>query len=177
MNGWKLWMAEWRSIFKNPRVLVPILAVALVPLMYAGMFLWAFWDPYGQMKDLPVAIVNEDKGASFEGESLEIGNDLIDKLLDSEAFEFVETTKKEAESGLKDHDYYMAIEIPEDFSEKATTALDEHPEQLELKYIANESYNFLAAQIGGSAMEQVKAELSTEVSKQYVSALDRKSVV
>ncbi|WP_455330684.1 YhgE/Pip family protein [Exiguobacterium profundum] len=171
MNGWKLWTAEWRSIFKNPRVLVPILAVALVPLMYAGMFLWAFWDPYGQMKDLPVAIVNEDKGATFEGESLAIGDDLIDKLLDSEAFDFVETTKKEAESGLKDHDYYMAIEIPENFSEKATTALDEHPEQLELKYIANESYNFLAAQIGGSAMEQVKAELSTEVSKQYVSAL------
>ncbi|WDH75884.1 YhgE/Pip domain-containing protein [Exiguobacterium marinum] len=171
MNGWKLWTAEWRSIFKNPRVLVPILAVALVPLMYAGMFLWAFWDPYGQMKDLPVAIVNEDKGATFEGESLEIGDDLIDKLLKSEAFEFVETTEKEAESGLEDHDYYMAIEIPEDFSEKATTALDEDPEQLELKYIANESYNFLAAQIGGSAMEQVKAELSTEVSKQYVSAL------
>ncbi|WP_214885822.1 MULTISPECIES: YhgE/Pip domain-containing protein [unclassified Exiguobacterium] len=171
MNGWKLWTAEWRSIFKNPRVLVPILAVALVPLMYAGMFLWAFWDPYGQMKDLPVAIVNEDKGATFEGESLEIGDDLIDKLLKSEAFEFVETTEKEAESGLEDHDYYMAIEIPEDFSEKATTALDENPEQLELKYIANESYNFLAAQIGGSAMEQVKAELSTEVSKQYVSAL------
>lgn len=171
MNGWKLWMEEWRSIFKNPRVWVPILAVALVPLMYAGMFLWAFWDPYGQMKDLPVAIVNEDKGATFEGESLEIGDELINKLLTSEAFEFVETTKKEAGSGLNDHKYYMAIEIPEDFSEKATTALDDDPEQLELKYIANESYNFLAAQIGASAMEQVKAELSKEVAKQYVSAM------
>ena len=171
MNGWKLWTAEWQSIFKNPRILIPILAVALVPLMYAGMFLWAFWDPYGQMKDLPVAIVNEDKGATFEGESLEVGDELIEKLLTSEAFEFVETTKKEAESGLNDHKYYMAIEIPKDFSEKATTALDDQPEQLELKYIANESYNFLAAQIGGSAMEQVKAELSTEVTKQYVSAM------
>ncbi|MCT4795877.1 YhgE/Pip domain-containing protein [Exiguobacterium alkaliphilum] len=171
MNGWKLWKAEWRSIVKNPRVLIPILAVALVPLMYAGMFLWAFWDPYGQMKDLPVAIVNEDEGATFNGDSLAVGDELVDKLLTSEAFDFIETTKAEAETGLENHDYYMAIEIPKDFSAKATTALDELPEQLELTYIANESYNFLAAQIGGSAMEQVKAELSTEVAKQYVSAM------
>lgn len=171
MNGWKLWLAEWRSIGKNPRVWVPILAVALVPLMYAGMFLWAFWDPYGQMKDLPVAIVNEDQGATFDGEQLAVGDELVEKLKTSEAFEFIETTKQEAESGLNDHDYYMAIEIPANFSEKATTALSEQPEKLELKYIANESYNFLAAQIGGSAMEQVKGELSTEVAKQYVSAM------
>lgn len=171
MNGWKLWKAEWRNIAKNPRVLIPILAVALVPLMYAGMFLWAFWDPYGQMKDLPVAIVNEDEGATFDGKSLAVGDELVDKLLTSEAFDFIETTRAEAESGLNDHDYYMAIEIPKDFSKKATTALDDNPERLELKYIANESYNFLAAQIGGSAMEQVKGELSTEVTKQYVSAM------
>ncbi|TCI28336.1 YhgE/Pip domain-containing protein [Exiguobacterium sp. SL-10] len=171
MNGWKLWTAEWRSIGKDPRVWIPILAVALVPLMYAGMFLWAFWDPYGQMEDLPVAIVNEDRGATFDGEQLAVGDELVEKLKTSDAFEFVETTKQEATSGLDDHDYYMAIEIPADFSEKATTALDDKPEKLELKYIANESYNFLAAQIGGSAMEQVKSELSTEVAKQYVSAM------
>lgn len=171
MNGWKLWLAEWRSIGKNPRVWVPILAVALVPLMYAGMFLWAFWDPYGQMKDLPVAIVNQDQGATFDGEQLAIGDELVEKLKTSDAFEFIETTKQEAESGLNDHDYYMAIEIPANFSEKATTALSDKPEKLELKYIANESYNFLAAQIGSSAMEQVKGELSTEVSKQYISAM------
>lgn len=171
MNGWKLWKAEWRSIGKNPRVWIPILAVALVPLMYAGMFLWAFWDPYGQMKDLPVAIVNEDEGAVFEGEELTVGDELVDKLITSDAFKFVEVSKHEADVGLQDHAFYMAIEIPDDFSEKATTALSANPEQLELRYVANESYNFLAAQIGGSAMEQVKGELSTEVTKQYVNAL------
>ncbi|TCI42307.1 YhgE/Pip domain-containing protein [Exiguobacterium sp. SH1S4] len=171
MNGWKLWKAEWQSIGKNPRVWIPILAVALVPLMYAGMFLWAFWDPYGQMKDLPVAIVNDDQGATFEGEELAVGDELVDKLTTSEAFQFVEVSKAEADAGLQDHAFYMAIEIPDDFSEKATSALSADPEQLELRYIANESYNFLAAQIGGSAMEQVKGELSTEVTKQYVNAM------
>lgn len=171
MNGWKLWKAEWWSIGKNPRLWIPILAVALVPLMYAGMFLWAFWDPYGQMKDLPVAIVNEDQGATFEGEELAVGDELVDKLMASEAFQFVEVSKAEADAGLQDHEFYMAIEIPDDFSEKATSALSDDPEQLELRYIANESYNFLAAQIGGSAMEQVKGELSSEVTKQYVNAM------
>ena len=31
------------------------------------------WDPYGQLSDLPVAVVNNDKEASYNGNTMAIG--------------------------------------------------------------------------------------------------------
>jgi len=57
--------AEWLKIFKTRKMLVSIIAVLFIPVMYAGMFLWAFWDPYAGLPNLPVAVVNEDTGAEM----------------------------------------------------------------------------------------------------------------
>ena len=73
---------EFLNIFKNRKLLIPILAVLFIPVLYAGMFLWAFWDPYEQLNELPVAIVNEDAGAELEGEQLSVGKDVTKKLIE-----------------------------------------------------------------------------------------------
>ena len=61
---------EFLNIFKNRKLLIPILVVLFIPVLYAGMFLWAFWDPYEQLSELPVAIVNEDAGAELDRKSV-----------------------------------------------------------------------------------------------------------
>lgn len=91
------------------------------------MFLWAFWDPYGHLDKLPVAVVNEDKGAMFEGEQLKLGDKLVSKLKDRKDFNFIFVGKEEGYKKLKDQEFYMLIEIPKDFSENATTLMDENP--------------------------------------------------
>jgi len=171
MNGLQLLKAEMKAILSNKRLLVPIIAVAFIPLLYAGMFLWAFWDPYGKMEHLPVAIVNEDKGAEMDGKALDIGGELSTKLKESEQFDFHFVSKKEAVEGLKNHDYYIAVEIPKSFSKKATTLLDEKPEKLEMYFLPNESFNFLAGQIGGTAVDRVKSEVASEITKTYADAM------
>ncbi|MEI2400930.1 YhgE/Pip family protein, partial [Paenibacillus phytohabitans] len=164
-------IAELKSIFSNRKVLIPILAVAFVPVLYAGMFLWAFWDPYDHMEDLPVAIVNEDSGADFEGEPLQLGKELTDKLSDNDTFNFQFVSKEEGYKGLENRDYYLLVEIPEDFSMNATTLLDSHPQKLELKYVPNESTNFLSSQIGETAIEKIKAEISKNVTATYAETM------
>ncbi|MEH7234614.1 YhgE/Pip domain-containing protein [Bacillus sp. JJ1562] len=159
--------AELKSILSNRKVLIPILAVAFVPVLYAGMFLWAFWDPYDHMEDLPVAIVNEDVGAAFEGDQLQLGKELTDKLSDNHTFNFQIVSKEDGYKGLENRDYYVLVEIPENFSTNATTLLDNHPQKLELKYVPNESTNFLSSQIGETAIEKVKAEVSKNVTATY----------
>lgn len=131
------------------------------------MFLWAFWDPYEQLSDLPVAIVNEDLGALLEGEQLSIGKDVTKKLVESEQFHFVEVSKEQGKEALENQDYYMVIEIPSNFSQHATTLLDEHPEKLLIEYKPNEGFNFLSAQIGDTAMERIRAEVNKEVVASY----------
>jgi putative membrane protein len=163
--------AEWVSIIRNRKLLIPIIAVLFIPILYSGMFLWAFWDPYEQLNDLPVAIVNEDKGADYNGEQLHLGDDLTDKLKESKQFNFRFVDKETGYDELKKQDYYLLVEIPENFSKNATTLFDEHPQKLELKYVPNESYNFLSAQIGETAMERIKASLSEKITETYAESV------
>lgn len=162
---------EWRAIIQNRKLLIPVIAVLFIPLLYSGMFLWAFWDPYAHLDELPVAVVNNDKGAVFNGEKLEIGKELVDKLKENKKFAWHFVTEQEAEKGLRDQKYYMAVKIPENFSENATTIQDEHPKRMTLIYMPNESFNFLSAQIGNTAVEKIKEELSHTVTATYAETM------
>src|SRR5690606_15098934 len=122
--------AEWKQLLRTRKMLVPMIAILFIPVLYAGMFLWAFWNPYANMDALPVAIVNMDEGANFDGKQLALGDELVDKLMEGNNFNIQEVSKADAEKGLKNQDYYIAIEIPENFSQHATTLLDENPEKL-----------------------------------------------
>lgn len=162
---------ELRHIFTNRKIRIPIIALLFIPVLYSGMFLWAFWDPYAHLQDLPVVVVNEDKGADFEGEHLKLGDELVDKLSDSDEFRFEFESKKDAYDGLSEQKYYLLVEIPENFSENATTILDEKPQKLDLIYVPNESFNFLAAQIGGTAIDKIKASLSEKITETYADTI------
>ncbi|MBK5431312.1 YhgE/Pip domain-containing protein [Bacillus sp. TH25] len=158
---------EFIEIIKNKKILIPIIAVLFVPILYAGMFLWAFWDPYEQLDDLPVAVVNLDKGAVFDGKPIEVGKGLVDNLKDNKSFKWEFVSEKEAKKGMEGRKYYMLVRIPDDFSSNATTLLKDDPKPLNLEYIPNESLNFLSSQIGGTAIEKIKGEVSSTLTKTY----------
>lgn len=166
-----MFLKELKEIGRNRMLRVSVIAVMLIPLLYSGVFLWAFWDPYGHLDQLPVAVVNSDKGADFEGESLHIGDELQEELEKSKDFDFHIVSKKEALDGLKQQEYYMMIEIPENFSHNATTLMEKKPEQLELIYTSNESYNFVSSQIGQSAMKEIRASIQKDVTKTYAKSM------
>ncbi len=167
MKGNQLLRKEFTQIIKSKKILIPIIAVLFVPILYAGMFLWAFWDPYKQLDDLPVAVVNLDKGAVFDGKPIEVGKGLVDNLKDNTSFKWEFVSEKEAKKGMEGRKYYMLVRIPDDFSSNATTLLKDEPKPLNLEYIPNESLNFLSSQIGGTAIEKIKGEVSSTLTKTY----------
>lgn len=163
--------AEWKQLLRTRKMIVPMIAILFIPVLYAGMFLWAFWDPYTNLNELPVAIINEDTGAEMNGETLMLGKELTNQLIDSEQFRFEELSREEAEKGLANQQYYVLIEIPENFSRHATTLLEEQPEKLTIVYRPNEGFNFLSAQIGETAMDRIQAEVNEKISKTYAEQL------
>ncbi|HFF3190925.1 YhgE/Pip domain-containing protein [Bacillus cereus] len=167
MKGNQLLRKEFTQIIKSKKILIPIIAVLFVPILYAGMFLWAFWDPYKQLEDLPVAVVNLDKGAVFDGKPIEVGKGLVDNLKDNTSFKWEFVSEKEAKKGMEGRKYYMLVRIPDDFSSNATTLLKDEPKPLNLEYIPNESLNFLSSQIGGTAIEKIKGEVASTLTKTY----------
>ncbi|MWC30345.1 YhgE/Pip domain-containing protein, partial [Paenibacillus sp. MMS18-CY102] len=167
MQGIRLFGQELLDIVRNKKVLISVIGILFIPIMYSGMLVGAFWDPYGKTSNLPIAVVNEDQGAVLDGKQLAIGNDLIKKLEDNDKFKWAFVNKVQAEQGLKDGNYYMALEIPSDFSKQATTLLDANPKPSQLVYVTNESLSFAAAKIGVTAVQELKSTVSKEVTKSY----------
>lgn len=163
--------AEWSSIFKNKMLLVSLCAILFVPIIYGGLFLWSFWDPYGHLDKMPVAVVNQDTGAKVDGKQMELGNELSDKLKKNDALDFHIVSAKEAEKGLDNREYYMMITIPKDFSKNAGTLLEDDPEKMKIKFTPNEGINYLGGQIGKSAIEKIHQEVNTQVSETYAEQL------
>lgn len=171
MKSLSVFKKDLSAALKNPKVLIPMFVVLFIPVMYSGLFLKAFWDPYGKMNELPVAVVNQDKGASYEGAQLSAGSDLVEELKKTDGFQWKFVSREQAESGLKDNTYYMAIIVPEDFSAKATTLLDSDPQPAKIIFEPNEGYNFLAGQIGGSAVKDIKSKVSAKVTEAYTNTI------
>ncbi|MER1959439.1 MAG: YhgE/Pip domain-containing protein [Solibacillus sp.] len=162
---------EWLSIWKDKKLTLSIIVMFFMPLLYAGMLLYAFWDPYDRLDQLPVAIVNDDQGAVLDGESLQLGEDLMEELRGNKELNFIETSYEDGKEGLLKEEYYLLVRVPENFSQHATTLLEDNPQKLELEYYENEGSNFLSAQIGSNAIGQVRAKVNEEIAKTYATSL------
>ncbi|WP_102261808.1 YhgE/Pip domain-containing protein [Mesobacillus jeotgali] len=169
MNWFSLFLAQMSQIASSKGVLYSVIAALLVPIVYGGILLSPDWGPYDNLSNLPVAVVNKDKGAMSGDEPLNVGEDLVADLKKSNdlGWEFVDS--EEAEKGLHSNKYYMVIEIPEDFSERVTTVLEPDPKKLELNYIQNEGLNFMAAQVTRSATEKLREKLANKITEKYAS--------
>ena len=51
---------EWKSLWNNKILIIVVMAIIVIPVIYAGLFLKSMWDPYGNLDKLPVAVVNND---------------------------------------------------------------------------------------------------------------------
>lgn len=98
-----------------------MIGISLIPDLYNIIFLSSMWDSYGQLSDLPVAVVNNDKEASYNGNTMAIGKDMVSNLKENKTLDFHFVDEEEGKKGLEDGDYYMVVTLPSDLSEKTTT--------------------------------------------------------
>ena len=167
---------EWKAIFKKPTFIIVMIGISLIPALYNIIFLSSMWDPYGQLSDLPVAVVNNDKEASYNGNSMSIGKDMVSNLKENKTLDFHFVDEEEGKKGLENGDYYMVMTLPSDLSEKAASILTDHPEQMQIDYQTSSGHSFIASKMSDSAMTQLKQSVSTNVTETYTKALFNKMV-
>lgn len=160
--------AEMRHALADRKVRAATVVVALVPLLYGALYLWAFWDPYARLDRLPVALVNEDRPATADGKTIHAGDDLAKELLDRGTFEWHAVSREEAARGLEEGRYYLSLTIPSDFSASLASADATAASPATLQVQAHESANLLAAQIGDRVFQEVRAAASRSASRTYV---------
>lgn len=155
---------------------IALIAISLIPLIYAGLFLLAFLDPYGSLVDVPAAVVNQDSGAQINGEQRNVGQELCDELVKNNEertegqasgynWQFVDAD--DAQRGLEDGSYYMELIIPSDFSSNIASADSDSPVQSVLQVYFNPSTNLIAQTVGNSMVTKIKAELNEKIDKEY----------
>lgn len=167
---------EWKAIFKKPTFIIVMIGISLIPALYNIIFLSSMWDPYGQLSDLPVAVVNNDKEASYNGNTMAIGKDMVSNLKENKTLDFHFVDEDEGKKGLEDGDYYMVVTLPSDLSEKAASILTDNPEQMQVDYQTSSGHSFIASKMSDSAMTQLKQSVSTNVTETYTKALFNKMV-
>ena len=167
---------EWKAIFKKPTFIIVMIGISLIPALYNIIFLSSMWDPYGQLSDLPVAVVNNDKEASYNDNTMTIGKDMVSNLKENKTLDFHFVDEEEGKKGLENGDYYMVVTLPSDLSEKAASILTDHPEQMQIDYQTSSGHSFIASKMSDSAMTQLKQNVSTNVTETYTKALFNKMI-
>ena len=165
---------EWKAIFKKPTFIIVMIGISLIPALYNIIFLSSMWDPYGQLSELPVAVVNNDKEASYNGNTMAIGKDMVSNLKNNKSLDFHFVNEEEGKKGLENGDYYMVVTLPSDLSEKAASILTDHPEQMNIDYQTSSGHSFIASKMSDSAMTQLKQNVSASVTETYTKALFQK---
>lgn len=144
---------------------IVIFVVLLVPFMYSFFYLKAYWNPYGEgnMDNIPVAIVNDDKGSR--------GDVFASKLIDSHRLNFEVVSSGQANDGLINGKYYAVISIPSDFSSNIESVTSDSKVPALITYAPNQKTNYLASQIISRVLVVAEEEARGEVSSQVVSSL------
>lgn len=164
MNIFKLSRNEVNEGIMNSRLIrLAILVVCIVPLLYGVLYLWAFWDPYSKLDNMPVAVVNEDVDYVENGKTTNIGQELVDTLQQDKVLDWEFVSDEEAKEGLQSQKYFAEIKIPSDFSEKISK-----PEKSTIIYTARESNSMIGAQLSSRVASEIASNLGRQLSQQYL---------
>ncbi|MGX1757490.1 YhgE/Pip family protein [Streptomyces lydicus] len=143
---------------KLPRL--GLVALMLIPLLYGALYLCSFWDPYSRLDKIPVALVNEDKGATTGGKKITAGDDLSENLKDSKKFHWEDVSATDAAKGVENGTYYLSLTVPADFSKRIASSSGDTPQTGALKVRTNDANNYVVGSISKTVFSEVRAKTS-----------------
>ncbi|MEF9882437.1 YhgE/Pip domain-containing protein [Streptomyces sp. P9-A4] len=168
MRSPKLAALELRRFGRGKLPRAALVAILLLPLLYGALYLYSFWDPYGRLDKIPVALVNEDRGATADGKAINVGDDITEGLLESRTFDWHRVSDAEARKGVEDGTYYLSLTMPGDFSSRIASSSGDAPETGALRVRTNDSNNYIVGQISRTVFSEVRTAASTKSSRTFL---------
>ena len=154
---------DFKSAFSNPIVTVVLIAIIILPSLYALINIQACWDPYGNTGNVDFAIANLDNGSSYNGQNLNVGNELVKDLKKNDKFNWTFVTEDELRDGVNTGKYYAGIIIPKNLSENVLSITTDNPKQAKLEYIVNVKSNPVATKLTDNGANTVYTTLNAKI--------------
>lgn len=162
-NVFEIIKKDFKSAFSNPIVTIVLIGLIILPSLYALLNIQACWDPYGNTGDVSFAIANLDKGATFEGTNINVGDELVKDLKKNDKFNWTFVTEDELRDGVYTGKYYAGIVIPKNLSKNVVSIAGDDPQQAKLEYIVNMKQNPVAAKLTDSGSTAVYNALNAKI--------------
>ncbi|AEI09087.1 putative phage infection protein [Corynebacterium resistens DSM 45100] len=160
--------SEFLRLKRSRLTRLAVIFLCLMPLLYSALYLAAFWDPFNKVDQVPVALVNSDKGANVEGKELRAGDQVMQGLQDNDQIHWIVTDSEDAKKGVANGKYYFSLELPENFSEAVGSPTSDNPEKAHLISTYNDANGYLSTVIGQNVMREVLNVVGDKISSQAV---------
>ena len=175
-NVFVIYRNDWVRIFKAPVAALLIVALMVLPSLYAWFNLAASWDPYSNTSGIKIAVTSEDDGATIRDSSVNIGDEIVASLKENDKLGWEFVSKEKAKAGVTKGDYYASLYIPHDFSAKIATILEDKQVKPEIDYSVNEKLNAIAPKMtstgASTIVQQVKENFIHTVSESVLSVFN-----
>ena len=149
---------------------VIFVVVLLIPIIYSFFYLKSYWNPYGDLTQMKIAVVNLDEGKDNENQ----GKEFVNELKNDGTFDICEVNLDNANEGMQNGDYYATILIPSNFTQCLNSASTKDKQIATITYSPNQATNYLATQIIGSAIKTIETNLQAKVNSKVAENLAQK---
>ena len=154
---------DFKAAFSNPIVIVILIALIILPSLYAILNIQACWDPYENTNEIKFAISNLDNGTIYENKELNVGSELIKELENNTKFKWTMVNEQELRKGVHEGKYYAGIIIPKNLSENILSIISDNPQSAKLQYIVNVKANPVANKLTDSAANSVYRTMNAKI--------------
>ena len=161
-NIWTVFKTDIRTLSKCFFACVVVVAIALLPSLYAWLNIYSNWDPYGNTRGISIAVASLDEGyTDADGTYENKGDDVVADLREATSINWVIVdTEEEAKGGVESGDYYAAVVIDKQFSRNMYRMLTDWTGKPAITYYENAKKNAVATKITDTAVETLKRSIS-----------------
>lgn len=158
---------DLRALKTNVIAAIVAIGLALVPPMYAWLTTLGFWDPYSNTQDIKVAVANEDAGytSTLIPTKIDAGAEIMNALHENHGFDWVFVDEETAVNGAYSGEYYAAIVIPKDFTQKLMTVFTDHVSKADIRYYTNEKENAIAPRVTDAGATELQTQIDETFTK------------
>ena len=156
---------------RNPLTYVGLVAVPLIAALFGLLYVNVFMDPYEKMRELPVAVVNLDEGVPVDDAWKNYGDELVEAIQEDDSALWTIEGPELIESGIENSEYYMAVVIPADFSERVAAGQTSSPETARITFFSNMRKNFMLSTLSSKMEMALHETVNAKIGAQYGEAL------
>lgn len=172
-NIFTIYKKDFNRIITNYAAIIVVIALCILPSLYAWVNIKAAWDPYSQKatSKIKIGVINKDKGAAINNNEINLGNKIVDSLKENKTIGWKFVNEEEGKKRIENGTYYANLTIPKDFSSKVTSFITSDVKKGEIIYTVNEKVNAIAPKITSKGATAVQENVNETVIKTVSSIL------